>query len=287
MQSMTRLNAYIRLVRLDKPIGIWLLLWPVLWAAWLASAGNPQPWVLLVLVLGTVLMRSAGCAINDYADRHIDPHVARTRHRPLAAGELRPQDALLTFALLSLLALTLVLSLNPLSIALAVPGAVLAASYPYAKRWLPWPQAYLGLAFAWGVPMAFAAQTHTVPPTAFWLFGATVTWALAYDTLYALIDRDDDLKLGIHSSAIWLGHHALSGVALFQALTLLQLAGAGWTFGLGYGYAASLIISGGLFSYQLWLAQTRGQAGCFAAFLHNRWVGLVVFVGLAVDLAWT
>lgn len=280
-----RLGAYVRLVRLDKPIGIWLLLWPVLWAVWLASAGQPQPWVVTVLVLGTVLMRSAGCAINDYADRRIDLQVARTRNRPLASGELQPGAALWVFALLSLLAFGLVLTLNPLSIALAVPGAVLAASYPYSKRWLPLPQAYLGLAFAWGIPLAFAAQTGTVPLAAGWLFGATVTWALAYDTLYALVDRDDDRQLGIHSSALLLGRWALPGVALFQVLTWAQLAAVGWAFDLGGGYAAGLAVAAGLFGYQLWLAHTQGPAGCFAAFLHNRWVGLAVFAGLATDLA--
>ena len=278
-----RLREYAQLMRLNRPIGILLLLWPVLWALWLAGAGQPSLPVLLVFVAGVVLMRSAGCVINDYADRKFDPQVERTRDRPLAAGRVRPGEALALFAVLALSAFALVLFMNRLTILLSFVGAVLAASYPFMKRWTQLPQFYLGAAFGWGVPMAFAAQTGSVPADAWILFGATLCWAVAYDTAYAMVDRDDDIRIGVKSTAILFGRADRLMIALFHALTLALLAWAGARAGLGLTYYMSLLLAAGLAGWQQWLLRTRARDACFRAFLNNNRFGAVVFAGLALD----
>ncbi len=278
-----RLPLYCRLTRLHRPIGILLLLWPTLWGLWFAAGGVPPPGILVVFVLGTVLMRSAGCAINDYADRRIDGHVTRTRERPLATGALQPQEALWVAGLLALLALLLVLTTNGLTIAMALPAAFLAGSYPYTKRFLAIPQAYLGIAFGFGIPMGYAAVAGAVPPLAWLLLLANVFWSIAYDTEYAMVDRPDDQKLGIHSSALWFGHWDVAAVMLCYALALLllvragQLAGLGPCWWLGLGGAAAISL------YHGWLIRHRDGSRCFQAFLHNNWWGASVFTGLVLD----
>lgn len=279
----TRLREYVRLTRLDRRIGIYLVLWPTLWALWIAGEGRPDFLVLAVFVGGVVLMRSAGCAINDYADRHIDPHVERTRARPLAAGTIRPGEALAVFAVLSLIAFGLVLLMNRLTILLSVPAVLLAASYPFMKRYTYLPQAYLGVAFGWAVPMAFAAQTGTVPSSAWLLFMATVLWAVAYDTMYAIADREDDLKIGVKSAAILFGRFDRMLIALFQVLTLAILVLAGLRFELGLFYYLGLAIAVGFGLYQQYLIRERDPKLSFKAFLNNHYVGAAVFGGIAVD----
>jgi 4-hydroxybenzoate polyprenyltransferase len=279
-----KLTDYLLLMRLHKPIGIWLLLWPTLWGLWFAAGGLPPAKVLVIFVLGTVLMRSAGCVINDLADRNFDPHVARTRDRPIAAGRVTPDEGLRLFVVLCLMAFGLVTQLNLATVLLSLPAALLAASYPYAKRFHSMPQAHLGLAFSWGIPMAFTATGQPVP----WLLCgelmlATVLWAVAYDTFYAMVDRADDLRVGVKSSAILFGRHDLLATRILQLAVIGLLASAGW--GLGYGYAAGLATAAGLAVYQQWLARARDPAGCFKAFLNNAWFGAVVFAGLAFDLA--
>lgn len=278
-----RALLYARLIRLDKPIGIYLLLWPALWALVLAARGMPDLAILAVFVLGVVLMRSAGCAINDFADREIDPHVARTRDRPLASGALAPREAVWIAAVLSALALGLaVLVLNGLTIALALAAGVLAATYPFMKRLHSLPQVHLGVAFAWSVPMAFTATTGAWPGTLAWLlFAATIAWTVAYDTMYAMADREDDLKLGIKSTAILFGRADRLAVGLMQALVILMLVGAGRLGGLGPAYYVSLGIGGTLFIYQQWLLRGRAPERCLRAFLNNQYFGLVVFLGIA------
>ena len=278
-----RLRDYARLMRLDRPIGILLLLWPVLWALWIAAAGKPALPVLVVFVAGVVLMRSAGCVINDYADRAFDPQVERTRDRPLAAGRVRPREALVLFVVLALCAFALVLFMNRLTILLSFVGATLAASYPFMKRWTQLPQFYLGAAFGWGVPMAFAAQTGAVPAAAWILFGATLCWAVAYDTAYAMVDRDDDVRVGVKSTAILFGRADRLMIALFHALTLALLAWAGARAGLGLTYYMGLLLAAGLALYQQWLIRARDRDGCFRAFLNNNWFGVAVFVGLVLE----
>ncbi len=278
-----RLHNYIRLVRLDRPIGIYLVLWPTLWALWLAADGVPEPKVLLVFLAGVVLMRSAGCAINDYADRHIDGHVARTRERPLATGSVTPREALAVFAVLSLLAFALVLLLNTLTIALSFGALLLAASYPFMKRFTHLPQAYLGAAFGWAVPMAFAAVSGEVPHASWLLFLATLLWALAYDTMYAMADREDDLKIGVKSSAILFGRYDRLIIALLQLLTLGLLLLAGLSFDLGLYYYLGLAASALTNLYQQWMIRGREPMICFRAFLNNHYFGLLVFLGLALD----
>lgn len=278
-----RLKEYALLLRLHRPIGTLLLLWPVLWALWIASAGHPSMHVLVVFVAGTILMRSAGCAINDYADREFDPQVERTRDRPLAAGRASPREALILFVVLSLAAFALVLTLDRFTILLSFVGAALAASYPFMKRWTHLPQFYLGVAFGWGVPMAFAAQTGGVPADAWILFGATLCWAVAYDTAYAMVDRDDDIRIGVKSTAILFGRADRLMIALFHALTLLLLAWAGARAGLGLTYYMGLLLAAGLAGWQQWLMRTRSRDGCFRAFLNNNRFGAVVFAGLAMD----
>ena len=281
--TVKRLRDYARLMRLDRPIGIFLLLWPVLWALWIAAAGKPALPVFVVFVVGVVLMRSAGCVINDYADREFDPQVERTRDRPLAAGRVRPREALVLFVALALSAFTLVLFMNRLAILLSFVGAALAASYPFMKRWTHLPQFYLGAAFGWGVPMAFAAQTGSVPADAWILFGATLCWAVAYDTAYAMVDRDDDIRIGVKSTAILFGHADRLMIALFHALTLALLAWAGARAGLGLTYYIGLLLAAGLAGWQQWLMRTRSRDGCFRAFLNNNQFGAVIFAGLALD----
>lgn len=278
-----RLIAYAQLMRLDRPIGIWLLLWPTLWGLWVAAGGPPDRAVLLVFVAGVVLMRSAGCVINDYADRDIDPHVARTADRPLAAGRVTPAEALLLFAGLSLLAFALVLQTNALTIGLSVPAALLAASYPFAKRFHHMPQAHLGAAFAWSIPMAFAAQTGTVAPVAFALFAIAVLWIVAYDTFYAMADRAEDLEIGVKSSAILFGTHDRLITAVLQMLVLAGLALVGRHMGYGGWYATGLLLAFALAAWQQWLIRHRGPADCFRAFLNNHAFGAVVFVGLLLE----
>lgn len=280
-----RLALYARLVRLDRPIGIYLLLWPTLWALWIAAQGLPPAEILLVFVAGTVLMRSAGCAINDFADRKVDGLVERTRERPLATGALHPAEALLVFALLSLIALALVWQLNRLTLLLSVPAVLLAASYPFAKRYTHLPQAHLGLAFAWGVPMAFAAVRGEVPPVAWGVFAATVLWTIAYDTFYAMVDRDDDRLAGIKSTALLFGRFDRAITAGLQLLTLLLLAGVGWHLGLGWPYGLGWCVAAGLAARQQWQIRHRERAACFRAFLANHWFGMAIFVGLAADYA--
>lgn len=279
-----RLRDYARLMRLDRPIGILLLLWPVLWALWIAAAGKPALPVFVVFVAGVVLMRSAGCVINDYADRHFDPQVERTRNRPLAAGRVHPREALVLFIVLSLSAFALVLFMNRLTILLSFVGAALATSYPFMKRWTHLPQFYLGAAFGWGVPMAFAAQTGGVPADAWILFGATLCWAVAYDTAYAMVDRDDDLRIGVKSTAILFGRADRLMIALFHTFTIVLLVWAGARAGLGLTYYIGLLLAAGLAGWQQWLIRTRSREGCFRAFLDNNRFGAVVFAGLALDM---
>ncbi len=278
-----RLRQYVLLTRLDRPIGIFLLLWPTLWALWLAGEGHPQFLVTFVFVMGVVLMRSAGCVINDYADRDFDPHVARTRDRPIAAGRVTPREALVLFAALCLIAFALVLTLNRLTILLSFAGAFLAATYPFVKRFTHLPQFYLGAAFGWGIPMAFAAQTGGIPPVGWTLFAANVCWAVAYDTAYAMVDRDDDRKVGVKSTAILFGRHDRAMVFLFHVLTLSLLAYSGALAGLGLRYYAGLVAALGFALYQQHLMRDRTRDGCFRAFLNNNWFGAAAFAGLVFD----
>lgn len=278
-----RLDAYEKLMRLDKPIGILLLLWPTLWALWIAGHGQPDWDIVWIFVLGTVLMRSAGCVINDYADRHIDPHVQRTRERPLAAGAVTEREALLLAAFLTLLAFGLVLLLSRLTVMLSLAAVFLAASYPFTKRFFALPQAYLGITFGFGIPMAFAAQLWYVPDWAWILLLANVFWALAYDTEYAIVDRDDDIKLGIKSSALFFGRYDVLAVMLCYAAMLGILAWVGWRLHLKWPYHVGLGVATGLALYHYTLIRTRDRAGCFKAFMHNNWLGAAVFAGLVLS----
>jgi len=277
------LLEYARLMRLDRPIGIWLLLWPTLWALWISSRGNPNPRVFLVFVAGTVLMRSAGCAINDYADRSFDPHVARTKDRPLAAGRISTLEALILFALLSLTALMLALQLNKSTLLLAVAGGFLAVSYPFVKRFLPVPQMYLGVTFGWGIPMAFMAQYEQLPRVAWLLLLANVLWVTVYDTIYAMVDRDDDLKIGVRSTAILFGDSDRHIIAVLQIMTLVTLYLVGSAIHMGHWYHAGLWAGAVFFVYQLWLIRGREREACFRAFLNNNYFGMAVFIGMALE----
>ncbi len=274
------LKQYALLIRLDRPIGILLLLWPTLWALWIAAEGLPDPLVLFVFISGVVLMRSAGCAINDYADRDIDPHVERTRNRPVAAGRISPREALAVFVLLSLSAFALVLLMNKLTIMMAFVGAALAASYPFMKRFHYLPQVHLGAAFGWSVPMAYAAQINATPPVAWLLFIATVLWATAYDTMYAMADREDDLKIGVKSTAILFGDADRIIIGMIQGLLLVDLLLVGRRAELGLYYYLGLIIAAGFAVYQQWLIKDRDPGRCFRAFLNNNYFGMAVFGGL-------
>jgi 4-hydroxybenzoate polyprenyltransferase len=276
-------HDYVQLMRLDRPIGIWLLLWPTLWALWIASRGKPNPLIFAIFVLGTTLMRSAGCAINDYADRSFDPHVERTKERPLATGRISALEALVLFALLSLCALMLALRLNRFTVLLAVVGAFLAVSYPFIKRFLPVPQLYLGVTFGWGIPMAFAAQLEQVPRVAYLLLLANMMWVTVYDTMYAMVDRDDDVRIGVRSTAILFGDSDRHIIATLQVMTLAALFLVGRMVHLGYWYNAGLIAGATFFIYQLWLIRTRDKEGCFRAFLNNNYFGMVVFIGISLE----
>jgi len=283
MNLAERLHLYIQLTRLNRPIGILLLLWPTLWAVWIAGAGSPSLLILFIFALGTVLMRSAGCAINDYADRHIDLHVERTQHRPLTSGKVSERETVWLAVILALLAFALILPLNPLTWLLAFPAAFLAGSYPFTKRFFAIPQAYLGIAFGFGIPMAFAAQIGHVPPVAWVLLLANVFWAIAYDTEYAMVDRDDDIHLGIHSSALLFGSFDVAAVMTCYAITLILLALAGVMAGLGGVYFVGLLVAAGIALHHYTLIKDRQREQCFAAFLHNNWFGAAVFAGVAGD----
>lgn len=273
-------HNYWVLARFDRPIGTLILLWPALWALWLASDGKPDILVLTVITLGVIVMRAAGCVINDYADRDFDPHVERTKTRPIAAGKIKPKSALIFFVVLCAIAFGLVLLLNTLTIELSFIGAFLAASYPFMKRYTHLPQAYLGIAFGWAVPMAFAAQMNTIPPVAWVLYLAVTLWALVYDTMYAMVDKDDDLKIGVKSTAILFGNYERHIMAVLQCVILLLLFIVGELQNLGTFYYLSLLIAAGFSVYQQKLIFHREKTACFRAFLNNNWFGLVVFLGL-------
>lgn len=278
-----RLYQYWLLTRFHRPIGILLLLWPTLWALWIASNGHPDPLIVTIFVLGTALMRAAGCAINDYADRDFDPFVQRTQERPIAKGKIHPHEALGVFSILALLSFFLVIWLNPLTIRLSVIGLFLAASYPFTKRYTHLPQFYLGFAFGWAVPMAFAAQTGFIPIIAWQIFLATVLWAVAYDTLYAMVDRNDDLNIGVKSTAILFGCYDRFAVGMAHGGVLLILIHVGIQINLGSIYFLGIAIAAGLAIYQQWLSRFREPAQCFRAFLNNNWFGLVIFLGIVLD----
>ena len=275
-----RLYEYWLLMRLHRPIGILLLFWPTLWALWIAAEGWPDLHILIVFVLGVVLMRSAGCVINDYADRRFDPHVERTRDRPIAAGRVSPREALVLFALLCLLAFMLVLTLNRLTIQLAFGGALLAAVYPFTKRYTHLPQLVLGAAFGWAIPMAFAAVLGEVPKIAWLLFTVNILWSTVYDTFYAMVDRDDDLRIGVKSTAILFGESDRLVIGALQILTVGGLVLVGRMADLGLYYYLGLLVASGLALYQQYLARQRDRAGCFQAFLNNNWFGAAVFAGI-------
>jgi 4-hydroxybenzoate polyprenyltransferase len=277
------IHDYVQLTRLNRPIGIWLLLWPTLWALWIASHGRPDPKLFLIFVFGTVLMRSAGCTINDYADRSFDPRVERTKERPLAAGRISTVEALLLFAALSITALGLVLQLNRATVLLAVFGAALAVSYPFVKRFLSVPQLYLGLAFGWAIPMAFQAQVERVPQVAYLLFLANLMWVTVYDTMYAMVDRDDDVKIGVRSTAILFGDSDRHIIAVLQALTLLSLYLVGGMMRMSPWYYWGLVGGAVFFVYQLWLIRARERQACLQAFLNNNYFGMAIFLGIALN----
>lgn len=280
-----RLIEYARLARMHKPIGAALLLWPTWWALWLA-AGDFPPWpTLIIFTLGVFLMRSAGCVINDYADRKLDPEVSRTRERPLAAGKIAPREALAVFFVLLALAFALVLFTNKLTIELSFVGAFLAATYPFTKRYTHLPQVYLGAAFGWAIPMAFAAVANSTPPLCWLLFLANVLFSTIYDTEYAMVDRDDDLRVGAKSTAILFGDADLTILGVLMATFLLAMALVVQRGHLHWPYFAGLMIAAGLFAYQMWIMRGRDRDACFAAFRNNNWVGMALWAGIAVSLA--
>jgi 4-hydroxybenzoate polyprenyltransferase len=279
-----RANEYARLMRLDRPVGTWLLLWPALWALWVAGAGRPNPRVLVIFVLGVVVMRAAGCVINDFADRDIDPHVRRTRDRPLAARHVSPAEALVLFAALLLIALFLVTRLDAYTVKLALIGALLTVSYPFVKRVFPMPQLYLGLSFGgWSVLMAFAAQLGALTRVAWLLYFAAVIWAAIYDTIYAMVDREDDLKIGVRSSAILFADMDKFLIGVMQLMMLGALILVGRSMQFGRWYDAGVLAAAALFAWQQWLIRKREPAGCLRAFLNNQYVGLAVFVGILLQ----
>ena len=285
-QIKQRLTLYEKLMRLDKPIGTLLLLWPTLWALWIASGGRPGWMMVWIFCLGTLLMRSAGCVMNDLADRNFDAHVKRTRDRPLAAGLVSVKEALWLAAAVTLAAFCLVLALNRFAIALSFVALALAASYPFTKRFLSIPQAYLGVTFGFGIPMAFAAVSNSLPPPCWWLLLANIFWVLAYDTEYAMVDRDDDLRIGIRTSAILFGHYDVAAVMLCYAAMLAVLVMIGMKLQFGLYYYLGLGAAGFIMLYHYSLIRERQREGCFKAFLHNNWVGGVIFAGIAANYVW-
>jgi 4-hydroxybenzoate polyprenyltransferase len=280
-----RIDAYERLIRLDKPVGALLLLWPTLWALWLASDGRPGLDMVLIFVAGTFLMRSAGCAVNDYADRDFDPYVERTRSRPLAAREIAPHEALIVAAVLALAAFGMVLFLNRMAILLSFVALAIAASYPFAKRFFALPQAYLGLAFGFGIPMAYAAVQEALPLECWLLLAANVFYSFAYDTEYAMVDRDDDARLGLRTSALALGHWDVTAVMVSYAGLLALLAVVGARAQLNWPFYAGLAAAAGIAVYHWRLIRTRSREGCFTAFRHNNWLGAAIFAGIALGMA--
>ncbi len=278
-----RLSLYMQLTRMNKPIGTLLLLWPTLWGLWIAGNGHPDPRILLIFILGTFMMRSAGCAINDYADRDIDLHVRRTSGRPITSGKISPKEALSLAAALALISFLLILPLNSLTLLLSIPAVFLAASYPYTKRFFAIPQAYLGIAFGFGIPMAFAAELGSVPPVAWVMLAANIFWSIAYDTEYAMVDRDDDVHLNIHSSALFFGRHDVNAVMACYAATLFLLALAGRMANLGLYYFSGLAVAAAIALYHYSLIRERRRDGCFKAFLHNNWVGAAICAGILAD----
>jgi len=279
----TKLLAFHRLMRTDKPIGALLLLWPTLWALWVATPGVPPLWILSVFVAGVWLMRAAGCVVNDYADRKFDGHVKRTANRPLPSGAVTENEARGLFIILVLLAFALVLTLNLMTILLSVAALGLAWIYPFMKRYTHLPQVVLGAAFGWSIPMAFAAVSESVPLSCWIMFFANILWAVAYDTEYAMVDRDDDVKIGIKSTAILFGRHDKLIIGILQVMVMAMMAAVGWLNGLGWIYYATVLVAGALFVYQQVLIADRERDACFKAFLNNNYVGLVLFLGLAVS----
>ncbi len=282
-ELVAQIRNYGRLMRIDKPIGIWLLLWPTLWALWIAGDGHPDQGLFVVFVFGVFIMRSAGCVLNDYVDRNIDPYVERTRNRPIASGAIAPMEALVLFAALSLIAIGLATMLNRPAQLLAIVAAGLTVSYPFIKRFVSIPQFILGAAFGWAVPMAFAAQTGGTPELAWVVFGAALIWAVIYDTFYAMVDREDDRKLGVRSTALLFGDVDLFVIGGLQLVMLLALIFIGVRSEFGFWYYLSVAVAAALMAYHQWLARDRQPAGCFAAFLHNHYIGLVVFVGIVLE----
>jgi len=278
-----RLTLYERLMRLDKPIGTLLLLWPTLWALWIAGDGRPSLWLVWIFALGTLLMRSAGCVMNDYADRDFDKHVKRTKERPLTTGQVSGKEALVLAALLSIFSFCLILKQNKLVWALSVVALLLAATYPLTKRFFAIPQAYLGIAFGFGIPMSFAAIWADLPPICWWLLAANVFWAIAYDTEYAMVDRDDDLRLGLKTSAITFGRFDVAAVMLCYTAMFGILAYVGFWMDLRGWYALGLITAMAIALYHLTLIRERSREGCFAAFMHNNWLGAAIFAGILLD----
>lgn len=280
-----RLALYFKLIRADKPIGIVLLLWPTLIALWLASNGKPDPMLVLIFTVGTALMRSAGCAINDYADRDFDKHVKRTAERPLTSGKIKSWEALAVAGVLAALSFLLVLPLNTLTKQLSVAALIIAGTYPYFKRFFAIPQAYLGIAFGFGIPMAFAAVQNQVPPVAWLLLLANVFWAVAYDTEYAMVDRDDDLKIGIRTSAITFGRFDVAAVMLCYGAALAIDLACGWALGLRWWFVVGIAVAAAMALYHYTLIRERDRMRCFAAFRHNNWLGAALFAGVALDYA--
>jgi 4-hydroxybenzoate polyprenyltransferase len=282
---MNKLAQYIRLVRADKPIGILLLLWPTLWALWMATGGKPDPLYLVIFVVGTALMRSAGCAINDYADRDFDLHVKRTAERPLTSGRIKAWEAVAIATVLSFISFLLILPLNTLTKQLSVVALIVAGTYPYFKRFFAIPQAYLGIAFGFGIPMAFAAVQNEVPAVAWWLLIANVFWSVAYDTEYAMVDRDDDLKIGIKTSAITFGRYDVAAIMLCYGAALGIDLVCGWLVGLRWWFVGGIVVAAAMALYHYTLIRDRDRMRCFAAFRHNNWLGAAVFIGVALDYA--
>ncbi|NNK24917.1 MAG: 4-hydroxybenzoate octaprenyltransferase [Woeseiaceae bacterium] len=277
-----QLRNYGKLMRVDRPVGIWLLMWPTLWALWLAGEGHPDQGLFVIFLLGVFVMRSAGCVLNDFVDRRIDPYVERTRSRPLASGAVAPFEALILFVALGLVAIGLVIMLNKQAQLLAIVGAALTVAYPFVKRYVSIPQFILGAAFGWAVPMAFAAQTGATPELAWLVFGAALIWAVIYDTFYAMVDREDDMKLGVKSTAILFGEADLFVIAGLQALMVAALALVGYRAELGFWYYASVMVAAALMAWHLWLARDREPADCFRAFLQNHYIGMIVFIGIVL-----